>query len=355
MKKNFTFLAFLIFSCQGLVAQTCSGGGTLSTATLTLTGQQSMGEGGDAANATGTLAVTAGDVVGIRVTGVNLTTVGPSYCSEAGIEFRSPTNPAVNSVFLTFSGVEDPSPCTDLPLSGLLNLATIPTGSLVFPTTGPLTWELLETFDDNPGTADANYTAGTVTMYVCPTGQNLPVILKSFFVKPLETTNRVVWETTVELNNAFHIVERSSNGTVWEELGRKKGQLESNELIKYEFLDEKPLPTAYYRLRSQDIDGKETYSAIVNVARSSYRWAIQQVFPSPARDFTTVKFNSDKTETVGVQITDIYGRVVIEKNIEAFLGENLAYFQIQDLPAGAYFATLKTAQEVSQPMRFIKY
>lgn len=84
----------------------------------------------------------------------------------------------------------------------------------------------------------------------------LPVDLSSFDLFYDGESVRLDWETLFESNTSHFGVERSSDGTSWEQIGVVQGTGTSNSSNKYQFEDISPLDGAnYYRLNWYDNDG----------------------------------------------------------------------------------------------------
>lgn len=73
------------------------------------------------------------------------------------------------------------------------------------------------------------------------------------------------------------------------------------------------------------------------------RFALEDCFPNPATDFTTIKFKINNTNLVDITLKDSQGRTL--KNIlheERTEGTHLIKVSVTDLPTGIYFYQLKT-------------
>jgi hypothetical protein len=76
----------------------------------------------------------------------------------------------------------------------------------------------------------------------------------------------VRWSTASETNNDYFIVEESTNGVDFYEVGRVKGAGNSHNLKHYKFeLRRNPDETHYYRLTQVDFDGSKSISAVYPV------------------------------------------------------------------------------------------
>lgn len=326
----------------------CSGGGAPSTATLSLAGKHSWDEQLDANNETGSLPTSAGRIVGVSYTGVNfLPIVTDSYCSDVQVYIYA----SGSQNFVIFSTVEDP-PCTDLPKSGFLNWYATFGGGVA--TSGANTFELCEIFDEAPNAVDANYTAGSLTIYVCPEGQFLPILLTNFYGKTLENANILTWETAEEINVHAQVIERSADGQNWVEIARIEGKESGSGLSKYEIADQNPPVRSFYRLRVVDCDGSATVSKVVFLDRNIDRFEIDGISPNPAQQTASIKFQSQREAEAVLQARDINGKLVFEQKMEATAGENQFTIDVLDWHSGIYLVSVFSGNGFSTPVKFLK-
>jgi hypothetical protein len=138
----------------------------------------------------------------------------------------------------------------------------------------------------------------------------LPVELLSFTAQK-QNTNQVLvaWETASEKNNAYFIVEKSTNGTTFFEVAKVLGRSNSTSLQKYNLTDYNPfVGMNYYRLKQVDIDGTVSYSKIVNVLFDELLSLSAELYPNPTN---TNSFNinlSNYSGKVAIEVVDITGR-----------------------------------------------
>jgi len=112
---------------------------------------------------------------------------------------------------------------------------------------------------------------------------SLPVKLLFFDAIALEGMISVQWATSMEENFYQFLVQRSSDGLTFEDIGAVEGQgfniydIES----KYSFLDEAPLlGMNYYRLKAVDLDNSYEYSAVKAVKMNGPKRFT--VYPNPS-------------------------------------------------------------------------
>jgi Concanavalin A-like lectin/glucanases superfamily len=145
----------------------------------------------------------------------------------------------------------------------------------------------------------------------------LPVELLNFNGQKTENGTQLSWQTASETRFAHFDIERSLNGTFFEKIGETKAKGSNS---NYTFMDPNPFNVTYYRLKSNDLDGKFDYSKIISIetqASGSVR-----VKPTFVNDVLTVE------GAASYEIVDGAGRVVLQ-SIESQLN-------VQSLPQGFY-------------------
>jgi hypothetical protein len=94
----------------------------------------------------------------------------------------------------------------------------------------------------------------------------------------------LIWETALEINNNYFLIQRSSDGTNFKVIGQVQGNATIFENTHYEFEDKKPIEgTSYYRIQQVDFSGSFSFSEIVEI--SNYMKIEAQkvnIFPNPS-------------------------------------------------------------------------
>ena len=145
----------------------------------------------------------------------------------------------------------------------------------------------------------------------------------------------VNWQTATEKESAYFAVERQSKiNSSFVEIGQVKGAGNSDKVLTYKYVDEKPVyGVSYYRLRLVDIDGKTTYSKTVSV---SYKGGAKiKVFPTFTDGYVNIE-NGDK------RIDDVY---VWNATGQLMLQSKQTQLDLSDLPRGLYLVQVKTGGE----------
>ncbi|HOY06452.1 MAG TPA: T9SS type A sorting domain-containing protein [Saprospiraceae bacterium] len=181
----------------------------------------------------------------------------------------------------------------------------------------------------------------------------LPVELRSFTGEIADGINRLKWTTETEKNVAWHILERSADGSNWKEMYRQAGQVGSNSPTDYVFDDVHPLQKSYYRLRTTDLDGQAVLSSIVVLTRQDVL-GIDKVYPSPTTDRLHINFTVPGESELQIHVTDITGKIVLEQQISASKGRQSTFLSLQSLPAGVYLLSMNDGSTAITPVRIVK-
>jgi hypothetical protein len=118
----------------------------------------------------------------------------------------------------------------------------------------------------------------------------LPVELVFFTATTTNGQVRLNWETAMETNNDYFIVQRSRDGTGWDSLTRVAGSGNSSTTTFFTAYDPAPYAgTSYYRLVETDFAGNKIYAPVcaVNILQSS---TLITLSPNPATNTLLISF-----------------------------------------------------------------
>ena len=121
----------------------------------------------------------------------------------------------------------------------------------------------------------------------------LPVILESFTGRATaDASVALEWTTSAEADNAYFVVERSTDGATWYPIDSVSGSGSTNERRRYRSLDAAPgVGTNYYRLRQVDYDGREHLSYAVPVVLTGP--PAVRIFPNPTTGRVRITANEE--------------------------------------------------------------
>jgi len=188
------------------------------------------------------------------------------------------------------------------------------------------------------GTISTNLTGAALTRVPlhCIT---LPVTFLGLTSVKNDDAVNINWQVSYEINTLKYIVERSTDGINFSDIGStpfRDGNALNN---AYQFTDNN-LPamsgTIYYRIRELDVDGSVVYSKIVSVQQNTLAGRLS-VYPNPARTSVTVSFSHSVGGMVSLRLFDLKGSMLWQQQQQAAAGQNnIQIDYIRNLPAGVY-------------------
>lgn len=172
----------------------------------------------------------------------------------------------------------------------------------------------------------------------------LPIKLISFNVYSTGTKNLLNWRTAQETNASHFIIQRSYDGSYFDEISQLPATGNSSQGKQYEFTDKQfsvfgQSNTIYYRLKMVDQDGRFEYSNIVAVAATNKKRLT--VCPNPVKDNLFIKLENDEKEKVTLMLTDIQGRIFMQQAVAINNGATSVSINTSSLNRGTYILTLK--------------
>lgn len=162
----------------------------------------------------------------------------------------------------------------------------------------------------------------------------LPINLMNFQGK-IEQKNAVLdWTTASESNNSHYIIERSTDGLHFAEVGKVASKGNHNQKTAYTFVDQNaPEGKLYYRLKQVDIDGKSETFKVISL-QNTYGGFGFKVFPNPASEMIVIQTDDILRSDVHVALVNTLGATVVEKDFLA--GSSNCFLDTQTLYSGLY-------------------
>ncbi|HLS71807.1 MAG TPA: T9SS type A sorting domain-containing protein, partial [Chitinophagaceae bacterium] len=198
-------------------------------------------------------------------------------------------------------------------------------------------------------------TWGSAVDYTLKVGTPLPVEMDAL-KGSVNAHNQAVltWKTYQERDNAGFYIEKSFDGTSFENVGfvatmAKDGN--SDFAIDYTYLDGDALnKITYYRLKQMDIDGKMSYSNVLVLQPIKNANALTiNAYPNPLKDQVQIRINGALGTNAKISITDVSGREVYK----AEQVNNIMNVDMKTVPAGIYFLKYQD-DNVQQQVKLIK-
>ena len=152
------------------------------------------------------------------------------------------------------------------------------------------------------------------------------------------------WTATGEMLGTTYVLERSSDGQNFVEMGRIATVASPESEHSYELRDAQPLtqPTTY-RIRVEGTSGMGANSAVVRVSPAAREAGQFSVYPNPATGTVTphLALRGFAGRAVQVQVRDMLGRLMSTQQVApaAYL-DNATLALPSALPAGLYTISL---------------
>lgn len=183
----------------------------------------------------------------------------------------------------------------------------------------------------------------------------LPIELTAFSGRSDGTKNILNWSTATEKNNAYFIVEKSSDGILFEEFGRIKGAGDSFEKQEYTATDnEINSGVTYYRLKQTDFDETYSYSKVIAVSSDRKNSLNASVMPNPSESGSVnLNFTATNEGTAYLTMYSLTGQIIKSQEIRALKGSNSLDIEVIELSKGMYFFNLLMNDNL-QKIKFIK-
>ncbi len=160
-------------------------------------------------------------------------------------------------------------------------------------------------------------------------GSTLPVTFLEFNAILRNNQSLLNWKTAQETDAKDFVIEHSSNGRSWREIGTKAATGNSNTTQVYQFTHISPATGInYYRLQQRDISGQSTYSKTATVLVKAKAGTVL-VYPNPV---TNGQLNLQTTESGAIQVYNSMGVLVIQQQVKA----GTQQINVSQLPKGFY-------------------
>ena len=182
-----------------------------------------------------------------------------------------------------------------------------------------------------------------------PNQGSLPLTLVSLNVINKETSAKLVWETADEERFSHFVVERSTDARNFTPL---KNEVQSRGAGRggadYSYDDDiKGISESviYYRLKMVNQDGSYIYSQVVSLKRG-FRNTRLNISPNPASSSATIRFKTERSETVDLILSDVTGKIIANRKVYLQSGENnISIPEIAGLSNGLYTVRIITGTE----------
>jgi hypothetical protein len=136
---------------------------------------------------------------------------------------------------------------------------------------------------------------------------------------------------------------KSLDGNNFEVVGNVVGKGNSTNITNYEWVDNKPFATSFYKLKQVDNDGKFQYSSVVSVKQNSSNQLNLVLKQNPVKTSLAIVYDLPVAGAVSITVKDVFGRILYRnepKNVASGL-HNLE-INTNSFAKGNYFIQLSS-------------
>ncbi len=179
------------------------------------------------------------------------------------------------------------------------------------------------------------------------------VELVEFDGVPEAKANHVYWSTATETDNDYFILQRSFDGSSFDDIAQLDGAGNSETASHYSFFDYEAREGGnFYRLKSVEFSGLTDWSNVILVNRESEESNDSfEVFPVPTQDNLYIQLAGEATVTGQISVVDVSGKYILSRAAEAAEGQ--LKLNVSSLAPGLYLFVWENSngREVA---RFVK-
>jgi len=145
---------------------------------------------------------------------------------------------------------------------------------------------------------------------------------------------KLTWTTAQEINVKNYNVEKSTDGTNWQIIAGVTAAGNSNTERSYTFADYKSFANTFYRIVENDLNGRQTISAIIK--SSCVNTETFAIHPNPVQQMLFVSISVLDIMPVQLRLYDAKGAIVKQLQTNLLKGNNELQLNMTGLTKGVY-------------------
>jgi hypothetical protein len=186
--------------------------------------------------------------------------------------------------------------------------------------------------------------------YQAPVQSTLPVKLSSFNARKNDNKVELTWSTSMEKNVSHFVIERSTNGTDYSDVGMLFTNGDSEIQRDYKFNDDvKQISKGviYYRLKIVDLDARFEYSPVRVIKISTQNQSLSVLaFPNPVTGNLRITLPTAWQDAkITIDMVNTNGQVV--KRIVNNRANQTETLNVSDLSVGIYMVRVSNGSETA--------
>jgi hypothetical protein len=174
----------------------------------------------------------------------------------------------------------------------------------------------------------------------------LPVKFSGFGAELQNTSVSLKWGVATEDNVTRYEIQKSIDGHEYSNIGLVNATGQTS----YSFIDTRPSTTAYYRIKSVDVNGRYTYSPIATVKEGKSMIQLK-AFPSPFTKSLSVQHATAGAGSL-ITISSEDGRLI--KSIAPIIGTQQTPIDLSTTKAGLYLIRFNNNNGTTETLKVVK-
>jgi hypothetical protein len=175
--------------------------------------------------------------------------------------------------------------------------------------------------------------------------------LRNFTAEQIGNEIALNWSTELEINCDFFAIERSTDGTNFEEMTREKSSGTTSGIMRYNSIDHHPAEgTMYYRIRQTSQNGISTYSEVQEINYTMFKsvlLTIDSFGPNPFDAGFEVKYKLGSDAIVHFELSGTNGQLLEQSEVKETEGNHTFSFDKgSSLQPGIYFLKVTSGETV---------
>jgi len=167
----------------------------------------------------------------------------------------------------------------------------------------------------------------------------LPLVLLSFSATCENNNALVRWETSIEQDIDHFTIQKSEDGSLWNDVGHVPAQNISSG-AKYDWKDINPSGHAFYRLKIFELSGSYSFSPVFSGGCNDLSMPFT-VYPNPTDNAATVRVSVRQNTKAELILMNVSGEILELHDWYLQVGMNtFSLSNITKLPSGTYIVRL---------------
>jgi hypothetical protein len=167
-------------------------------------------------------------------------------------------------------------------------------------------------------------------------------------------TIEIKWSTRQESGISSFIVQRSTNGSSWTDIGSVQAAGNSSSLKNYSYSDPSAPSGITLNYRIAAVENEAVDYSPVAATSGCKKTATVSLTPVPATTTTNLSVYAEETCTAAFKLYGADGRVYQQRILNIETGLNRYVIDVSSLPGGMYYVQVELPEGILQTLPFVK-